>query len=76
MTPPPPGFSAESMGGDRIRLLARAGGRRRPAGRARRPVLDRGECVSFTGRVLGLYATEGTVSFADLRYRGTDAVPT
>jgi xylan 1,4-beta-xylosidase len=30
---------------------------------------------SFTGRVLGVYAAEGTVSFSDLRYRGTDDVP-
>jgi hypothetical protein len=30
---------------------------------------------SFTGRVVGLYAVDGTVAFSDLRYRGTDAVP-
>ena len=30
---------------------------------------------SFTGRVFGLYAADGTVTFAELRYRGTDAVP-
>jgi xylan 1,4-beta-xylosidase len=30
---------------------------------------------SSTGRVVGLYAIEGTVSFADLRYRGADAAP-
>jgi hypothetical protein len=30
---------------------------------------------SFTGRVLGLYTAEGTVTFADVRYRGTDTVP-
>ena len=30
-------------------------------------------CASFTGRVLGLYATEGTVRFADYRYRGSES---
>ena len=72
MTPPAGGFSAESMGGDRIRLVA-ARGRRRPADRARRPVLDGRDLRSFTGRVLGLYATEGTVRFADYRYRGSES---
>jgi xylan 1,4-beta-xylosidase len=61
------------VGGDRIRLVAR------PAD---------GEDVvlteldgrywtfevarSFTGRVVGLYATDGPVTFADFRYRGSD----
>ena len=27
-----------------------------------------------TGRVLGVYAADGTVAFSGLRYRGTDAV--
>jgi xylan 1,4-beta-xylosidase len=30
-------------------------------------------CASFTGRVIGLYASAGTVSFAGFRYRGTEA---
>ena len=30
---------------------------------------------SFTGRVFGLYAVEDTVTFSELRYPGTDAVP-
>ena len=30
---------------------------------------------SFTGRVFGLYAVEGTVTFAELRYSGTDVLP-
>jgi xylan 1,4-beta-xylosidase len=30
---------------------------------------------SFTGRVLGLHATDGTVSFSQVRYRGTDDIP-
>ncbi len=28
---------------------------------------------SFTGRVWGLFAVDGTVSFTDLRYRGSDS---
>ena len=30
---------------------------------------------SFTGRVFGVYSAEGTVTFSELRYSGTDAVP-
>jgi xylan 1,4-beta-xylosidase len=66
---PPDGFNTAAMGGDRIRLLA-AGtlvaeldGRYWPAER----------CASFTGRVIGLYASAGRVSFAGFRYRGTEA---
>jgi xylan 1,4-beta-xylosidase len=28
--------------------------------------------ASFTGRVIGLYASEGVVTFADYSYSGTD----
>ena len=74
MTPPPSDFSAGFViGGDRIRLVAR------PAG---------GEDVilteldgrywtfevakSFTGRVVGIYATDGTATFAHFAYQGDD----
>jgi len=30
-------------------------------------------CAAFTGRVIGLFASAGTVSFASFRYRGTEA---
>jgi hypothetical protein len=30
-------------------------------------------CASFTGRVIGLYASEGTVGFADFRYAGSES---
>lgn len=30
-------------------------------------------CASFTGRVIGMYAREGTVRFAGYRYQGADA---
>jgi hypothetical protein len=56
------------MGGDRIRLYA--------AGTLLADLDGRywtaETCASFTGRVIGLYAADGTVRFADYRYRGTD----
>jgi len=56
------------MGGDRIRLLA--------AGTLVAELDGRHwtaeTCTSFTGRVIGLYASRGTVSFAAFRYRGTE----
>lgn len=61
------------LGGDRIRLLAATAGHE-PLVLAE---LDgRYWCFetakSFTGRVIGVYATEGTVTFADYTYVGTD----
>jgi len=69
--PPPQEFSTEALGGDRIRLLA---------GDTLLAELDgrywtAETCASFTGRVMGLFATEGTVTFADYRYRATELVP-
>jgi xylan 1,4-beta-xylosidase len=70
MTPPPrTGFHTAAMGGDRIRLLA---------GDTLLAELDgrywtAETCASFTGRVIGMYASQGTVSFAEFRYRGTEA---
>ena len=68
MTPPTATFNSAAMGGDRIRLLA---------GGALVAELDgrywtAETCTSFTGRVIGLYASEGTVSFAGFRYRGSE----
>ncbi|WP_246080930.1 glycoside hydrolase family 43 protein [Modestobacter altitudinis] len=72
MSPPPAGFDPKALGGDRIRLTAVSGedevqltdldGRHWTAEAA----------VSFTGRVLGLYAVDGTVTFAGLRYAGSE----
>ena len=68
MAPAEPGFDSAAMGGDRIKLfagdilLAELDGRYWTAETA----------ASFTGRVVGLYATEGTVTFAGFRYRGTE----
>ena len=68
MTPPPAGFGSAAMGGDRIRLLAAGTLVAELDGR----YWTAETCASFTGRVIGLYASQGTVSFAGFRYRGTD----
>ena len=66
MSPPPAGFDPAAMGGDRIRLLAAGTLVAELDGR----YWTAETCASFTGRVIGLYASAGTVSFADFRYRG------
>ena len=73
MTPPAAGFTAEAMGGDRIRLVAGAGGDEVLLTELDGRFWTAETCASFTGRVLGLYATEGTVRFADYRYRGSES---
>jgi hypothetical protein len=69
MTRPASTFDSAALGGDRIRLLA---------GGALVAELDgrywtAETCASFTGRMIGLYASAGTVRFADFRYGGNDA---
>jgi beta-xylosidase len=71
LSPPPSGFNPAALGGDRIRLLA---------GGALLAELDgrywtAETCASFTGRVIGLYASQGTVRFGGWTYRGSDAGP-
>jgi xylan 1,4-beta-xylosidase len=73
MTPPAVGFSAEAMGGDRIRLFANAGGDDVLLTELDGRLWTAETCASFTGRVVGLYATEGTVRFAEFRYRGSES---
>jgi beta-xylosidase len=68
MAPPELGFTAEAMGGDRIRLYAGSELVAELDGR----YWTAETCASFTGRVIGLYAADGTVRFADFRYRGAD----
>jgi len=69
ITPPPATFKFAAMGGDRIRLLAAGTLVAELDGR----YWTAETCASFTGRVIGLYASEGTVSFADFRYLGSEA---
>jgi xylan 1,4-beta-xylosidase len=69
MSPPSVDFTRAALGGDRIRLLA---------GGALLAELDgrywtAETCASFTGRVIGMYACEGTVRFTRYRYQGSDA---
>lgn len=75
MTPPPAGFSAGAVGGDRIRLLAG------PAGAADTAFALLAEldgrhwafetAKAFTGRVVGVYAVDGRVLVRSLTYRGS-----
>ncbi|QOV33149.1 family 43 glycosylhydrolase [Streptomyces ferrugineus] len=57
--------------GDRIRLLA--GGTLLAELDGRYWTAE--TCASFTGRIIGLYASEGAVRFADYRYAGRETVP-
>jgi xylan 1,4-beta-xylosidase len=68
MTLPPADFQFAATGGDRIRLLAAGTLVAELDGR----YWTAETCASFTGRVIGLYASQGTVSFAGFRYQGTD----
>ena len=68
MTPPQAGFNSAAMGSDRIRLLAAGTQVTELDGR----YWTAETCASFTGRVIGLYASEGTVRFAHFRYHGCD----
>ena len=68
MTRPTASFNFAAMGGDRIRLLAAGALVAELDGR----YWTAETCASFTGRVIGVYASQGTVSFADFRYRSTD----
>ena len=68
MTPPVASFNSAALGGDRIRLVAAGTLVAELDGR----YWTAETCASFTGRVIGLYASAGTVRFADFRYRGTD----
>lgn len=72
-TDPYMSMTLQGMGGERIRLIAAA------VGSADVVVAEldgrywSAETTgAFTGRVAGLCATEGTVRFADVTYRGTD----
>ena len=71
--PPPEGFGAEAFGGDRIRLIAVAGGEERLLTELDGRHWSAGSAGgSFTGRVIGMFAAEGTVSFGTYSYRGSE----
>ena len=69
LTLPASTFDSAALGGDRIRLLA--GGTLVAELDGRYWTAE--TCASFTGRVIGLYASQGTVRFGGWRYRGSDA---
>jgi xylan 1,4-beta-xylosidase len=75
MRPPPVGLNIDALGGDRIRLLASSDGVDHVLAELDGRYWTAETAASFTGRVVGLYAAEGTVSFADYRYHGSDARP-
>jgi len=75
MTPPAVGYSAEAMGGDRIRLVASAGGDEIVLAELDGRFWTAETTASFTGRVVGLFATEGTTTFTRFRAEGSDAQP-
>jgi xylan 1,4-beta-xylosidase len=68
---PPSGFVPAAAGGGCVRLVA--------GGTVLAEFDGRYWCFevakSFTGRVFGLYAADGTVTFTDLHYTGTDDLP-
>ena len=72
---PPSGFVPAAAGGGTVRLVATGGGREVVLAEFDGRYWSFEVAKSFTGRVVGLYATDGTVTFSDLRYTGTDAVP-
>ena len=63
MTPRPSGFAAGAVGGDVIRLFAGAGGHEVPLTELDGRYWCYETAKSFTGRVIGMYAGEGTVAF-------------
>ncbi len=70
---PPVGFSPEAAGADRIRLVAAAGGHRVQLAEVDgRFWTAESAGGSFTGRVIGVYAGEGVVTFGSITYRGQE----
>jgi beta-xylosidase len=71
---PGAGFSPDAMGGDRIRLIAAAGGTEVELTELDGRYWTAETAASFTGRVVGPFATDGVVAFEVFRYRGDDRV--
>ncbi|GAB6902666.1 glycoside hydrolase family 43 protein [Kineosporia succinea] len=65
-------FGTEMMTSDHVELWAEAGGEQVRLARIDGRYLTAETAASFTGRVIGLYAVEGTVSFGDFEVTGSD----
>jgi hypothetical protein len=72
---PPSGFVPAAAGGGTIRLIAVGGGEEVVLAEFDGRYWSFEVAKSFTGRVYGLYATDGTVRFRGLHYTGTDTLP-
>jgi len=72
MSLPPAGFDPEALGADRIRLIAATEGDEVELVELDGRHWTAEAAVSFTGRVIGLYAVDGTVAFAEFRYTGSE----
>jgi beta-xylosidase len=70
--PPTGGFGPGMMTSDRVLLQATADGKTVTLADVDGRYLSAETAASFTGRVVGLYATTGRVAFAGLRYRGSE----
>lgn len=66
------GFGPAMMTSDRVLLQASADGKTVTLADVDGRYLSAETAASFTGRVVGLYATTGRVAFAGLRYRGSE----
>jgi hypothetical protein len=63
---------SEAMTSDFIRFVARSGDEEVLLARVDGRYLSAETAASFTGRVIGLFAIEGTVTFDELRYTGSE----
>jgi xylan 1,4-beta-xylosidase len=70
--PPGTGFSADALGADRIRLIASTTGEEEVLAELDGRYWTAETAASFTGRVVGVYAEEGTVAVTSFVYRGTE----
>jgi xylan 1,4-beta-xylosidase len=61
-----------TLGGDRIRLIAACGGQEVQLAKLDGRYWSFETAKTFTGRVIGLYAVNGTVKFLDFTYRGSN----
>ncbi len=69
---PPAGFTIDAMGADRVRLTAVAGGTEAVLTELDGRYWTSETLASFTGRVTGLFASAGEVTFGGFRYEGRE----